>query len=191
MSETPLERSVKMLLDYATPRKCDDEGSMGCIRCNVIRVCSAVLTLSADCAAMRETLQGIANANYREWVEGFDTAQAFFDWAKSRAKHALSTTAGTELLAERDALKAKVEEQKAELEELLGIRDKFHNAEMGEAAFKEQRDTALALADRLAGALERLHIYEARRSSPDTAYDDPMMIQARAALSAYRETKKI
>lgn len=105
--EKPLERSVKMLLDYATPRKCDDEGSMGCIRCNVIRVCNAVLTLSADCAAMREALQSA-----RDWIFKTNHAEGCalfglhpracscgkFDALKP-ADAALSTTAGAEYLA--------------------------------------------------------------------------------------------
>ena len=46
-------------------------------------------TLLADCEMMRATLNGIANANYRTWGNGTDTAYEFFLWAQSRARHAM------------------------------------------------------------------------------------------------------
>ena len=43
----------------------------------------------SELAAVRETLRGIAEANYREWDDGVNTPFAFVEWAKSRARNAL------------------------------------------------------------------------------------------------------
>lgn len=67
----------------------------------------------ADCAAMRQTLQGIANANWREWDAEMADPNQFVAWAKSRANHSLRSTAGTELLAEVERLRAEVAELRA------------------------------------------------------------------------------
>ena len=47
-------------------------------------------------AELRTTLQGIADADYREWDDGFNTPFAFIDWAKSRAACAIRTLAAAD-----------------------------------------------------------------------------------------------
>lgn len=42
-----------------------------------------------------ENLEHIAKANWREWDEGVRSADAFFDWAKSRARFIVDTIKGT------------------------------------------------------------------------------------------------
>ncbi len=41
-----------------------------------------------------ENLEHIAKANWREWDEGVRSADAFFDWAKSRARFIVDTIKG-------------------------------------------------------------------------------------------------
>ncbi len=49
-----------------------------------------VAEAKARIAALEATLKGIAEANFKEWDEGLNTAEEFVRWAKSRAAHALT-----------------------------------------------------------------------------------------------------
>ena len=55
----------------------------------------ALMDFKKENARLRETLQGIANANWRKWDEP-TSAQEFVDWAQSRARHVLKYDAGGE-----------------------------------------------------------------------------------------------
>lgn len=50
-----------------------------------------VRELEAQVTVLRETLQGIADADWRKWEE-LASPDEFVRWAKSRASHALTQT---------------------------------------------------------------------------------------------------
>lgn len=49
-----------------------------------------VFKLRAQLAGVRETLEGIALADWRGWDDGLNTADSFVSWAKNRARHTLA-----------------------------------------------------------------------------------------------------
>lgn len=49
-----------------------------------------VRRMDAEICRMRETLEGIANADWRKWEE-LASPEEFVRWAKSRATHALAS----------------------------------------------------------------------------------------------------
>ncbi len=59
----------------------------------------------------------------------------------------------------------------------------------GDANVKADIPYLLSLVERLAGALDGLHGHMARTSSPDTKWELPVMVAARAALTAVEEKK--
>jgi hypothetical protein len=61
---------------------------------NMRRLVTAVESLAAQVERYRETLAGIAGADYRHWEPEARDAQSFVDWARSRARHALAEEAG-------------------------------------------------------------------------------------------------
>lgn len=50
--------------------------------------------LIAAAPDLLQELQNIANADYRHWEDGHNTAEEFVLWAKSRARHAISKAEG-------------------------------------------------------------------------------------------------
>ena len=50
--------------------------------------------LIAAAPDLLQELQNIANADYRHWEDGHNTAEEFVLWAKSRARHAIAKIEG-------------------------------------------------------------------------------------------------
>ena len=50
--------------------------------------------LIAAAPDLLQELRNIANADYRHWEDGHNTAEEFVLWAKSRARHAISKAEG-------------------------------------------------------------------------------------------------
>ncbi len=50
--------------------------------------------LIAAAPDLLQELQNIANADYRHWEDGYNTAEEFVLWAKSRARHAIAKIEG-------------------------------------------------------------------------------------------------
>lgn len=50
--------------------------------------------LIASAPELYAELQNILNADYRHWDDGYNTAEEFVRWAKSRARNALAKAEG-------------------------------------------------------------------------------------------------
>lgn len=88
--------SDECLADENARLKSEIEGMNDAIE-SVNALCRARDDAFAEIDALRETLRGIAEADYRKWEE-FASPEEFVRWAKSRANHALSRTSPTEAL---------------------------------------------------------------------------------------------
>lgn len=95
----------------------------------------------AGAAVLREALVGIAKANWREWCLEMAAPEQFVAWAKSRANHALKSTAGESFLARLMAAEKENFSMKCQI-----ANQTRHCQEWSEnwAKAEAERDTALA-----------------------------------------------